>query len=154
MTVRMDDVLGVLGKIHVDESVKQVVVALGLDPSKIRLKRGDVDINIVSKSHGLEIEFADITKYRGGEDFPEGALVAGAIFVSPASIETLGELPHGIDFALSRESAQDLLGKPDWSSPVAPIDRWNKDSRDITIRFDRSSGKAQRIIFSLPKQHV
>ena len=151
MNILVNDVVGLLGKIHVDESLKSVLNRLGLDASKIRLKRGDVDMNLISKEFGLEIEFADTTKYRCHENLPEGALVAGAVFFSPLSVERLGALPYEISFAMTRPSAQALLGTPTWSSPVAPTDRWSVDGREVTVRFDRETGKVQRVIFSLPK---
>jgi hypothetical protein len=151
MKLKAVDLVSLLGKSHADDSVKDALAELGLDAAKIKLKRGDVDMNIVSASSGVEIEFADPAKYRGTENLPDGALVLGAVFFSGASGKTLGSLPHRLGFDLTRQTAQSLLGPPSWSSPVAPIDRWSIDHKELTLRFDKATGKVQRVIFSLPK---
>jgi hypothetical protein len=151
MNETVTSLISLLGKAHMDPSVKQALISLGMDLKKVRLKRGDVDMNMVAENYGIEIEFADQNKYRTNGAFPEGALVLGAIFFSPASQSSVGSLPYGMHFDMTRSQVATLLGNPAWSSPVAPIDRWRQDARDLTVRFDRATQKAQRFIFSLPK---
>ncbi|MFT3818409.1 MAG: hypothetical protein QM750_12370 [Rubrivivax sp.] len=152
MTMKVEDLLVLLGKSSTNEKVRETLTALGIDMKKVRLKKGDFDVNVVAESYGIEIEFADPGKYKSTEPIPEGALVLGAVFISSTTISKLGSLPYGLEFGLTRELAASKLGKPVWSSPVAPIDRWLLDDHEVTIRFERTSLKVQRIIFSRPKQ--
>lgn len=149
--MRLVDLIDLLGKSNVNDGVRTGLDALGIDVRRIRLKRGDFDVNVVSESYEIEIEFADADKYKSTEQIPEGALVLGAILLSPATTAKLGALPHGLEFGMTREALFAKLGKPVWSSPVAPIDRWAIGSHDVTVRFERTSLKSQRIIFSQPK---
>ena len=124
----------------------------GVAEKKVRLKGGDFDVNVVAAAHGVEFEFADQTKYKFEGNMPDGALVLGVVFFSPASQDRVGPMPHGVRFDMTREQAAAALGRPVWTSPVAPIDRWHLDGRDMTVRFDRATTKVQKVIFSLTKQ--
>lgn len=61
-----------------------------------------------------------------------------------------GQLPRGLSFSSSREDAHARLGKPDWSSPAMPIDRWHTEDHRLILDFPESGDKIESISLELP----
>lgn len=144
------DLIGLLGSPHRSEAVQAALKELGVDPKKVRLKRGEFDVSIEVASAGIELEFADPEANGIAWSEPEGTLVLSAVFFVSPSAPIGQSLPAGLGWGMTRAAARQLLGAPSWSSPVVANDRWRVADHDVTIRFGKSDA-AQMFIFSLPK---
>lgn len=76
------------------------------------------------------------------EELPEGTLVVSTVFLFAEGVQKhrqyQGDLPHGLRFGMSRDQVRALLGEPQWTSPVLPIDRWHYDGYRLAVNFDDS----------------
>lgn len=61
-----------------------------------------------------------------------------------------GELPQGLSFSSSRTDAHVQLGKPDWSSPAMPIDRWHAEDHRLILDFSDSGDQIISMSLELP----
>lgn len=104
----------------------------------------------VLESHYLELEDAGLSFIFNREDEVRGKLPSpvrnGALVLEHVRAfggsekgyaRFAGELPEGITFDMSRDAIIDRLGKPDWSSPAFPVDRWHKSDHRMTVNFQK-----------------
>jgi hypothetical protein len=146
-----NELISLLGMPHTAPAVQRVLTELGIDPKKVRLKKGDFDVSVEGKQVALELEFADPEKYGVELPGPDGQLVLGHVMIFGPAVAQLGGLPEGLTPLSSRAQAKELLGPPAWTSPVAPIDRWQVNGINLTVRFDRATERAERFTYALPK---
>ena len=110
----------------------------------MRIARDDRETSIESEQHGIVLSFArsaasDLKTSEGAVFIAAHAMAGGVQGHSAFK----GTLPKGLTFADDRKTVAQKLGKPDWSSPVLPIDRWNMNNIQLVIEFaadDAASG--------------
>jgi hypothetical protein len=144
-----------LGLPHTHEAVKAVLHSLGLADRKIKLKRGDFDVGFDSAANGVDVVFSDPELHALPEDFPDGGLVLSTVFFFSEGCQGhrafVGALPRGLEFGYSRATVRKLLGPPDWSSPVLPIDRWNLGKHRLAVNFQEGEAAVTYVSVGLPK---
>lgn len=142
MSVPANQLLECLGKPHIDEQVKATLSAVGLGAAKIKLKRGEFDLALAAEKYGVDINFSDPSDYELDGSMPDGALVVSTVFFFKNGVEKHaqfgGELPHKLKFEMSRKEVRALLGKPEWSSPALPNDRWKFGKYKLVVDFNES----------------
>lgn len=145
-----------LGRSHVDPAVVSILSELGLRNSKIKLKRGESDVALDAPAKGVDVVFSDPSLHDVPQNLPQGALILSAIFFFSEGIQGhrqfQGLLPYGLSFGMKRDEVRKMLGAPEWTSPLLPIDRWVTGSHRTIIYFADSSEVIQYVNCSLPER--
>lgn len=111
---------------------------------------------VIAKNAGLSFVFEPENELRSSSPYPvrSGALVLANVTAygenDQGYAEFEGELPSGLRFGASRERAHTVLGKPTWSSPIMPIDRWQRSDHRLIADFDQKTSKLATISLELP----
>lgn len=103
-------------------------------------------------NHYLELKSAGISFAFEKEDearhplpysVTSGALILTSVNAygasEPGYTPFAGDLPGGITFDMSRAAVAKRLGKPDWSSPMFPVDRWHATDHRLIVDFLKES---------------
>jgi len=129
---------------------------LGLRNSKIKLKRGESDTALAAPAKGIDVVFSDPSVHDVPQGRPQGTLILSAIFFfsqgSQGHQQFQGELPHGLSFSMERGEVHKMLGVPEWTSPLLPIDRWVTGSYRTIAYFDEDSDIILYVNCSLPER--
>lgn len=145
MTPSVDELLKALGKSHVDPIVVDLMHRLDLAHKKIRLKRGDFDVAYAAPAHGIDIGFEVADKFLKIRGIPDAALVCDRVIFFAEERERHRQypfaLPAGLVFGHSRGDARQLLGPPEFTSPILPVDRWSWNGIKLAVAYsdDESS---------------
>ena len=148
MKINEQDLVALINRPVTDPSVRQLLAFAGVAERKLKIKRGESDAAIDCPKHGMVLNFEETDS---DQDLPEGALILSAIHAMASGVEGhigfKGALPLGLTFDLRRPHVSKLLGKADWSSPVLPIDRWNRDGYQVVVEFfDGADGTVASVV--------
>jgi hypothetical protein len=155
MTPSADELLQVLGKPHVDSTLSELLVRLGLANKKFRVKRGESDIAFDVPDHGVDLIFSDPHGYANKSQIPEGALMLTCVFFFSEGREGHrtfpNPLPAGLSFQMSRDAVRQKFGHPEFSSPILPVDRWLWGGIKLGVTFSDDSSSVVRVGCTFPK---
>lgn len=153
--IEANSLISALGLPHSDGRVKQLLHALGLQDKKVKLKRGDFDVAFDAPSHGVDVVFSDPSQHELPDTFPEGALVFSCVFFfsegSQGHKAFEAPLPFALRFAMPKAAVRDLMGLPEWTSPVLPIERWVVDGRQVAVAFSEDGQAIEYLSVSVPE---
>jgi hypothetical protein len=153
--IESNSLISALGLPHSDGQVKLLLQALGLQDKKVKLKRGDFDVAFDAPSHGVDVVFSDPTQHDLPETFPEGALVFSCVFFfsegSQGHKAFQAPLPLSLRFAMPNAAVRALLGEPEWTSPVLPIEHWMVDGKQVAVSFTDDGQAIDYISVALPE---
>jgi hypothetical protein len=145
--------IAALGRTHNESTVRNLLEQLGLENAKIKLKRGDFDVGVESEAFGVALNFSDPETYGMQELVRDGALVLSTVFLYSEGVEDhrqfQGDLPAGLEFSMSREEVNRKLGRPEWTSPALPVDRWPIDGRRLVVRYHADERSIRHISCAL-----
>lgn len=147
------DIISNLGKSIDTEEIKELLRTFDLDKVKIKIKRDENDVAIESENYGVAFNFqrADDKK------IAEGVIILSAMHAMAEGVQShkefKGDLPFSLKFDFTREKSKKTLGKPNWSSPMFPIDRWNKEGYQIVVEFkdDRPDATVSSVVVQLSR---
>lgn len=156
MTINSEEVIALLGLAHNDAGVRQILEKFGLGAAKLKLKRGEADLNLEAIKFGAELIFSDPTLYDAPSSFPEGGLIfSGALLMSEGHEgykQFSGKLPDDLRFQMSRQETRNLLGAPEWINPHLPLDRWAKGAFRLAVSYNTDEKSIKRLSVSIPKR--
>jgi hypothetical protein len=142
MIFKDQNLIELIGKPIFDSDVQKLLKYVGVIDKKIKIKRGESDAAIDCKNHGIVFNFAELSD---DVNNPEGTLFLIAIHAMANKVQGhkgfAGILPMGLSFIMSDNDVRKIMGKPDWTSPVLPIHRWNKQKIQIVIEFTDEKAK-------------
>lgn len=156
MTPPSNDLLSGLSRAHTDPVVMALLADLGLQGSKFKLKRGEADLAFDVPMHGIDVVFSNPAVHAMDPAVPQGALILSAVIFFAEGCQGhrqfAGSLPHGLDFKMRRPAVRKLLGRPDWTSPLLPVDRWDTGPYRMAIWFDETTEAVSYVNCSLPER--
>ena len=136
------NIISNLGKSLDAEEIKELLRVFDLDKVKVKIKRDENDAAIESENYGVVLDF----KRSDNKAAAEGVLVLLAMQAMAEGVqghsEFKGDLPFSLKFDFNRDKVKKTLGVANWSSPMFPIDRWNKEGYQIVVEFRDDSPAA------------
>lgn len=135
--------------------VSQLLQELGAVPEQEFEGRGPA-FDATAKESGLGMTFLPAGHLRDGDSLgvPPATLVMAGIFFYSEGLYGhrgfAGALPHGLAFSMSRPAVHALLGAPSGSSAKYKNDRWNWDTRFLTLDFNEDPQTIKLVTVGLP----
>lgn len=144
-----EDFIRLLGKPHTDNDVNSLMLSLGIKSQYIRLKRGEYSVNFPIYPYGVELVFSDPANFLIAETLKERALIFSTVFFYGDSSHEYkpfaGLLPADLQFTFPRNKVRQILGTPEFSSPILPIDRWIWKKFRLAIDFTEDESQIASI---------
>jgi hypothetical protein len=153
----MNDMTLLLGQPVSDPHVSSLLSHIGIAQPLASPQPDESYTGVESEAHGIGINVAraEDIDLPAADELPEGTLAVSTIFMfaegEQGHTQFQGLLPEGLKFSMSRDEVRALLGAPQWSSPVLPIDRWHKDRYRLVVDFDNAE-TIRLVSIGLPKQ--
>ena len=155
MTPEVHSFTRLLGRVHTDPDVAELMLKIGLSNQRIKLKKGDYSASYSALQHGVDVTFVDPAEHPKIEASLDGALIFDTVFFFSAGCQDHDQyprsLPLSLAFNLSREKVRKWLSSPEWSSPILPVDRWTWEGLKLAIHFRKDESSIAYLSCGLKK---
>jgi len=144
-----------LGREFDDEIIKSAIDHFNFPRKRPRISSREFYIGIESLTEGIDLNLTSVESidFIDQDQHPEGALLVTAVFLYRSGIDNHSEfkkqLPHELAFDMTRTQVWKHLGKPSWSSPALPIDRWEYGDYQMILDFSKNEKQIDTVTLQL-----
>jgi hypothetical protein len=149
--------ISAIGKSTSASGTKDLLAQYGLPVRPKTFPRDEEYTGLNSEANGISVNYlrSEYAPSHISDALPEGDVVLYGIFLYREGIdgfhEFKGEIPFGLRFTLTRSEARQLLGAPEWTSPITPKDRWIVSNLKLLATYSDDEKSIDTISFHLNK---